>query len=564
MTAKFAATPYMSSGAVAPGFGFIWSSSDTEVAEVVDGLATGGSATGQATITAMVQGCSSVTCWAGLFNYSAVTIGHTRVVVLDELTQAAVAGATVVVGSEPPATTDENGMVELPVELSAGNPQDITVSKSEYDYATLKGVEVSDVIVSLKPLHHLDFSQDPPAMQAGGIKGKFDFGMIRCREPLKTCDVSFGMGGLSLPPSLENLGRGVLAKGAIMTEVELGGSKEIIKLPAGLVLCLNQTCFKEYFTPTGAPGNRVAWGFGGKLDLADLIDKLGPILSDGWDADYGLVARGLVPLFANFYTAMVPNVDVVPRPMVADVNDIDGDPATLEVPDYDNFPPQDMTLRIGMDQTMTFNAPTLSVGVYDAIVMRGGLIIRGAGFVPLGISLGVDSKDEADPPDGVIEEPIVLNVADVAGRIPEGQYQRIIVALAAKLEDDGSPQQWAGQVLFVDTFSGTHTLPEFMLPVEASYDAVGRRLEVVQVPNGAEFLQAVFAGENESSWHVLTEDFGSFDLPVAPPEGDRAESVGVYAVDLDSRGYQGLVEFNDLNMGNLIENLKAFSFSEVP
>jgi hypothetical protein len=103
-----------------------------------------------------------------------------------------------------------------------------------------------------------------------------------------------------------------------------------------------------------------------------------------------------------------------------------------------------------------------------------------------------------------------------------------------------------------------------MLPVEATYDAVGRRLEVVQVPNRADFLQAVFVGERESNWNVLTEEFASFDLPPAPVEGDRAGSVGVYAVDLDTGGYQGLVEFNDLNMGNLIENLSAFSYSEAP
>jgi hypothetical protein len=356
----------------------------------------------------------------------------------------------------------------------------------------------------------------------------------------------------------------MLHGGAIMTVLELGGTQESWPMEPGYVLCLNQTCFKEFFKPVGAPGNRVAWGIGGKMDLGAPVDEIGPILVNGEGIEIYLANLSRLGLAANFYSAMVPNVDIRPIPMVSDVNDIDGDPATSEVPDYDNFPPQDMTLRIGMDQTMTFNAPALPMGVYDGILVRGGIFIRGAGYVPMGVGLGVDSMGDLDPPDGIIDDPIVLNVADVAGRIPEGQFHRVVIALAVKLEYDGGPEQWAGRIMFVDSFSGTHTLPEFMLPVVGNFDPQGRRVEVSQLPVGADFLQLVFTGENGSSWHVLTEYFASIDLPPAPAEGDRADSVGIYAVDLDSGGYQELVELNELNMGNIIENLGAFSFTEVP
>jgi hypothetical protein len=571
-TAQFAATPYLNSGAVAPGFAFTWSSSDAAVASVAAGLVTGGANTGPATITATVDGCPNTTCTAGVTNYGAVDQGTTRVVAVDELENTPVAGATVVVGAEAPVTTDAQGIATVNIQLAAGNAADITVSKQDYNYATLRAVEKNDVIVHLGKLYHLDFGQNPPARVAGGIKGKFDFGMIRCEPPLKTCDVSFGLGGLSIPGNLVNLNFDLLIGGMIKTQIELGGSTEEIPLPSGLVLCLNQTCFKEFFKPTGIPGNRVAWGLGGKLDLADLIDKLGPIISGGTDdIDIGSLVAGLLPLFANFYTAVVPNVDVLPRAMVADVNDIDDDPDTTEVPDYDNFPPQNMTLKVGMDQTMTFTPPSLPVGTYDGVIVIGGIIVRGAGLVPLGLSAGLDSKDKEDTPDGVIDDPIELHIADVAGRIPEGQVKRVVIALAMNVSglagSTDTPMALAGQVMYVDSFSGTHTLPAFMTPAKATYVPDSGLLKVVDAGAGADYTQAIFTSSaDDKNWHVLgVFANGDYTLPTDPdPQDPRSHGVSFINIDLKAGDYQSLVEFNDGNMGNLVELVTSFCFLDVP
>ena len=570
-TAQLSATPYLTTGAVAPGMTFTWGSSDDTIAAVAAGLVTGGTATGTATITATVGGCTT-TCTADVTNYGAVDPGTTRVVAVDELENTPIEGATVVVGTEAAVTTDAQGVATVQIELAAGNAGDITISKQDYNYVTMRAVEKNDVIAHMGKLHHLDFTQNPVARQAGGIKGKFDFGMIRCEEPLKTCDVSFGLGGLSIPGNLVNLNFDLLIGGMIKTEIELGGSKEVIPLPSGLVLCLNQTCFKEFFTPTGIPGNRVAWGLGGKLDLADLIDKLGPVISGGGgDIDIGSLVAGLLPLFANFYTAVVPDTEVVPRPMVADVNDIDDDPDTTEVPDYDNFPPQDMTLKVGMDQTMTFNAPSIPVGTYDGVIIIGGIIVRGAGLVPLGLSAGLDSLTAEDTPDGVIDDPIVMNVADVAGRIPEGQFQRVVIALAMNVAGlagtTDTPTAIGGQVMFVDTFSGTHTLPAFMTPAKATYAPDSGVLSVVETGSGHDYFQAIFTSEvDEKNWHIVG-DFaaGDFTLPTDPdPQDPRNHGVSFIKIDLESGDYQSLVEFNDANMGNLVELVANFCFLDVP
>jgi hypothetical protein len=569
-TAQFAATPYLSSGAVAPGFVFSWASSVGAVAAVdADGLVTGGIDTGSATITATVDGCPNTSCTAEVGNYGPPTGGHSRVVVVDELENTPIVGATVVIGAETPVTTVALGVAEVAVVLDSDSPQDITVSKQDFNYVTMRAVESNDVIVHMGKLHHLDFSEQPPVRVAGGIKGKFDFSMIRCEPPLKTCDVSLGLGGLSIPGNLVNLNLDMLIGGMIKTQIDMGANPMEISLPSSLVLCINQTCFKEHFTPTGiVPKNRVAWGLGGKLDLVDLTEMFG-----SGDIDINSLVVGLLPLFANFHTAMVPNVDVVPRPMVDDVDDIDGDENTTEVPDYDNFLPQDLALKVGMDHTMTFKPPALPVGTYDSVILIGGIIVRGAGLVPLGLSSGMDSLDDEDVPDGVIDDPIVINVADVAGRIPEDQVKRVVIALAMNNEAGltGStdiPMALAGQVMYVDSFSGTHTLPAFMTPAKATYAEDSGLLKVIDAGAGADYTQATFtSAADDKNWNVLgVFENGDYILPTDPdPQDPRNHGVNFINIDIkDAGNYQSLVEFNDDNMDNLVESVTSFCFLEVP
>jgi hypothetical protein len=275
---------------------------------------------------------------------------------------------------------------------------------------------------------------------------------------------------------------------------------------------------------------------------------------------------GLIELFQLFYTAMVPNVVLTPIPMVPDDDDIDDDPDTPEVPDYDNFQPIELTLKVGMDESMTFVAPPLPVGTYDSVFIIGGIIVRGAGFVPLGMSAGTDSTHQDDIPDGLIDDAIILHVADVVGRIPQEQVQRVVIAVAQNLaKEESDPEYFSMQILFVDKFYGAFTLATFIPPAAASYDPTSRSLNVTHLPDNADILQAVFLDDLEAGWQILGEWApGDYSLPPPPPEGDRAATAGIFAVDLDPVGYQDVLEFNDTNLGNLIENLGAFSFTEVP
>jgi hypothetical protein len=565
-TIQFSATAYSPSGSLAPGIAFAWATSDSNVAAVdSNGLATGGSQAGTATITATATGCA-ISCQATVQNYADVPAGLTRVLVVDELAGTPVPGATVVVGAETPVTTNADGVAEFPVVLSSASPADVTVSSTDYHYIALKAVESSDIIVHLGKIYHLDQNENEVA---GGIKGRFNFSLARCEPPNRTCDVYLGLGGLSLPGSLTHANPRLILGDNIVVPMEFGGVTVDVPLPEGLTLGLGSIHYKEYYYPTGVPGSRAAWGMGGRVDLAMMISRLMSAIYDGSELGMVRAILGILGVSAT-HSAIRPNVEISPILKIQDAGDLNGNGETTDfIPDYDDFPYENMTLKVPMIHTMTFNPPLLPVGTYDAILIISGVIVPGEGLVPLGISAGLDALDHNDRPDGIIDDPIVLRTSEVAGRIPEEGAQRVILILAfntTSLVPDPAPQlNLGGQVLFVNDFDGTTTLSSFMDPAEVTYDPATRRLDITQLPTGSDYIQATFEDDKSRQWHLLAQNPTSTDLPPAPTEGDRPNLASFTCIDLlPGVTYQDLPAFNDTNLGDLAALVSAFSFTETP
>ncbi len=569
-TVQLFASAYLKSGALAPGMAFEWSSNATDVVQVDDnGLVTGGTLAGSADVAAKTVGCPT-SCQSAVVNQRVNSFG-TRVMVEEELEGYPIEGAAVVVGAQT-ATTDEFGVATFSDELSIANPQDITVSKKDFNYVTLRQVTRDDVIVFLGKLYDQDFSQVPPVEVAGGITGEFDPVMIPCDQSVN-CDFVMGLAGLSIPGNLLNLNVDSIMGRLVDMEMRINGTIESIPMPGDMIMYPHDG-FEE-FRAVGVPEIRSAWGMATRyISAEDLVDMYSAVISSD-EVDIGKLYETVISMLDSSYTAVVPDVEIMPIPKVVDAQDIDQDGDTTElVPDYDNFLTLNIVPRLPMQQTMTLVAPDFPEKpgggwYYDAIFVIAGVIVRGDGMIPLGLAFVQDSQSPDDQPNGKIEDNIEIMASDIAGQIPEGQLDRVIVALALNTSNLSSDSEdveiRAGQVLHVSEFSGTHTLNDFLPPAEAAYDSGARHLEVASLPSGTDYCQAVFTGSNDEKWQVSGEWVtGGYDIPTAPASGDRSEGASLFCIKLaDSIGYQDLVEFNDTSMGNLVDLISGFSYTEV-
>ena len=180
--------------------------------------------------------------------------------------------------------------------------------------------------------------------------------------------------------------------------------------------------------------------------------------------------------------------------------------------------------------------------------------------------------DATDPEerDGVIDDPIEVHASEVAGRIPDVNLQRVVLVMAFNVSslsvDEHVPLTLSGRILLVDRLQGTYSIDPFMDTAQGFYHQADRQLTISDIPQDADCIEAIFEDENNSAWHFLSEArTGSFNLPPAPPEGDRAERVKLLTIKLkDNIEYQDLPAFNDTSLSNLLQHVEAFSITEIP
>ena len=572
---------YLKSGAQAPGLTFAWNTANTDVAALDNGTVTGGKATSNTLITAQISGCP-ISCKSSITNYGPVTQGA-RVVVVDELAQTPLPGATVVLGDQT-ATSDELGVALFPNRPSASSKQDISVFRRDYHYLTFKGVESADVMAPISKLYEWDFTKNPdsPTAVAGGVKGTLFNDLLSCPEG-GTCDVLLGLVGFSIPGNLTSLNPQMLIGGMIKTPLAIAGLNNEFPLPAGLVGGLvNQKVqwLKERFSPTGVPGKRVLWGIGGYLSLIDLLDILKPAIeSQGKNLDLPKMLAQIAPMVGRFSTTLVPNVEVIPIPEIPDVNDQNMNKSTTDlIPNYDTFPELGVHPRDTMDKQLEVVVPPLprrSDGSFalDAVVVLAGAMVKDQGFVPLGVGLGLDRSESQPTPDGIVD-PIQVKVSDLNGRVPENQARRALVVISANIDQiiggllngTGVSVALSGQFVQLDAFAGTQALKPFMLPAQASFDPAARKLNIASLPEEIDYAQVLMASSaTNANWNILGQfTKGEFAIPVPAVKGDRADAANLITIRLNGRtDYQGLVRFNDLNLNDLITLVESFTYTAI-
>jgi len=400
------------------------SSSSSRGAVGTDGGLVGGAEAGPYHLTATV---GSASCVSQRINFSGPAEGELRVVAIDELSGLPVEGATVQIVSGDQAieriTAEDGAALFSLAELEPG-PRIVSVFHHEFMYLTLVGSEGEDLLLPLR--------RSIPRAGVGGFRGSFDPASF---DPSL---LNAGLVGMSIPGNLVDLSFTLLLGPVERIRVELGSAREV-DVPRGIVLGLGNTWFKADYeamgmagvcadrdrTREGRCGTWSAWGLAGGMPLEEL--PLDELTESGSRLDVGQLLAHLLPQVKSFKSAIVRNVEI------GQGRGEGGD--AKELVELDLQP----HLRLGLHPDLLIpTLPSAAGSVLDGVIALGGALHPQRGFVPLGITAGVDSGVAAGgPPSFEVVQPggtrgmLQLRLAPLHGGLEGSRYA--VIAIAANL-----------------------------------------------------------------------------------------------------------------------------------
>lgn len=524
-------------GNIMVGPTFAWASDDTDVLEINadTGEAIGGDRAGQANVTATLVGSNPalVSSPVAITNIGAPDPDEDRVVVVDADTGRPLVGA-IVTYANLQTTTGADGVASFP---PAQGPVDVNVYESLHNYVSLMQVGAGDLLIPMQPLGG--------GGVRGGFTGEMDFSQVNSRG-----DINVGLAGASLNEDLTSFDLdGVLGDG-FNTRVSVPGIFDTtLPLPGGLVL--DGTVFgfsltiKDTYYAQVDGGLKVAWGIGGKIDANEVIG----LVQGGGDA--GGLVRQLLPFFENFDHTIRP-LEVEALPTIPDADDLDGDGNRRElVPDYDNFPTVNVAPRVVQRLRTSLLLPALpALGNPDEtfVVVVGGVINQGIGFVPMGLNATQDENGDGVP------EPITLRMAPPHSGLSSGRYAVVALTfdpsdLNADLENGVDLPDNYSTLLWQDSAIPANLAMEadFLGLPEGSWNAPSRAFSREDVA-GADLFRVTFVG-SQGSWEVwLPADIDGFTLP-QPPEGFQ-DWAAEGSIRIEAFVTEGNLDLNSLAASN--------------
>jgi hypothetical protein len=431
-----------------PGATFTYSVSPSTLFTVSStGLVTAAASGSAATETLTARAGTYATCTANLaFLGSAPTGGNVRFFVFDDNTALPVSGAVVYVDhgngdgiAEEKLTTTATGLVQTAIP-PVGGKFTVTVFAAGYNYLSLVGLNansVADVALPLAarkvPKTTAGFSGKPDFIDyerlvLGGKAKTVKFGIVAGSFLLKSLlnfDLSLFMGSTTKADCKATDQAGNHAAGCYPIDIPGIISNQWSALPGGVILSLATNPIKSHFDSVAQPGRRYAWGFGGEVEIGDmsgLINILTPLLSScdcdltqeacdsdcacdldcGLDVDLGQVLNNLLPLFARFASGVKGDLPGKEVPFSTWESYIANPYGTTRPDAAGNFPVLDTGSAYGklaiaepLLSFTDFTVPALPIDPVSSQTMDGVLVLtgvnsKGYGFVPLGISAGLD------------------------------------------------------------------------------------------------------------------------------------------------------------------------------
>ncbi|MBI5509216.1 MAG: hypothetical protein HY903_10725 [Deltaproteobacteria bacterium] len=432
-----------------PGSTFTYTIDDTSLFTVsTTGRLTAASPGSAGTATLTAKAGTYATCTASLVHQGAAAGGgKVRFYVADDRTAQPVAGATIYVdlgagdgNPDETLTSGANGIVTTANPVSGAYT--VSVFAPGYNYLSIVGLDaakVSDVTIPLAarkvPKTTAGFTGKPDystyeKLVLGGRAKTIKFGIISGSFLLKTLlnfDLDLFVGPITQANCSQVDANGNHPAGCYKVDIPGIISNQWSPLPGGVVLSLATNPIKSHFDVVVQPGRRYAWGMGGEVEIADLsglINVLTPFLSEctcdatqnvcdagctcdgdcGVTLDFGAVFNNLLPLFARFASGVKGDLPAKEVALSTWENYIDDEYGPNRTDPTGNFPLLDTGSPYGK---LAIREPLLSFsdlqvaalpadpGATDGRKMEGVVVLtgvnsKGYGFVPLGITAGLD------------------------------------------------------------------------------------------------------------------------------------------------------------------------------
>ncbi len=544
-----------------------WSSDATDVAAVdATGLVTGGATAGTATITATLTANPATTASVAVRTVVPDAAETATILVVSDTDAAPLSGKYALLDpadGTPLATGDlpGDGVIRYTQPLPAGGV-DVHVFADDADWASWLGFAGGTLLLPLAPTAYgevelnKDQSLNPDATTLEAVSivnGKPDFGLYEREGEFVVTISSFAMGNSLMDFNVAAL-LGSDVRRYIDPDFALGGfvdTDQISDIPGGLTFELSGPAIPDFWL-TAAAGTHTQWTLGGRAAMDDVTPYMDDIINSmsGKTLDLGKLVSAIIPIFANFWSAVTPDITVP------------GD-GSMEITSVTPV------LRMPLGLTTQVTIPTLpSMGEIDgapawpeAVFMLTGAVTPDGFLVPLGINAGTDTGDkEKDPADGVVDandktpelDPFVLHTAPLFGGLggPNTAYGAAIVALSVN-PGGGSARRDAGSALLVrtepsTTLPETLALPEFLgFSLEAHWDPTARTIHAPAV-DGADLERVLFKGKRGHNWTVwlgagvtdatlpVPADLFGGDATLVDRATDQVEMVFLNSLDLAS------------------------------
>lgn len=509
--------------------------------------------------------------------------GITTVWVWDEHSRTPIEGATVVVNGEA-RTTFAGGAVGG---WQSEPPYEVHVFAEGYTYVSLFGVDESSIYVPLAPHTRAQIAQ----LGEDGVCASEDPDLVATADASESCggtteraclcyalenvdvvrgtpdyaltpvfgDTQVALSGFALGNSLLDLNFDLILGPEITRD--LGALADDAAVPSGVTLEFNGEGLVESYVATAPAGERLVWTVGGRVTLTAILpDILGQI---GGTLEVGPLIALVLPFFEDFYSGV-------------------SSPVAMNA--AGTFPVRDpaLELRVPTQRRTQVDVPSLPElprGWTDTVIVLGGVLVPGQGFVPTGISGGADATGDEEP-DGEIDadadeaglQPLPLAMAPMHGPTLSAHSQYMVAAVALMLNDDfeGAPAQASAGVLRTlepgslvpsDVDFGVDAFPSFSFGAEWSFAT--RTLELGE--GDADMFRIVFEGQRERRW-IVYAPAGTTSITLPAPSGDldfvdhtANEDVTVVGVSLRDLDYADVVRADHRNLSDLFAYISGFS-----